>query len=244
MKPYHSVILFLTIVAFAIAASVNSYSCAKESIVADMNQALAKTLAKKSDRWITPDTIADYRSHLKIASLRHTSVIYYAMDDKGTSLKSRKMTWGKANGTRLEFQGFANCSMASILALSDQRLPLSLYGIALLWGLLSTIHFRRSRLSRNITFGGIVYDEAAGSFLSLTNEEITLTPMQEQLLTMFFKADSHRLGKKQICEALWPKKPDASDTLYTLIRRIKPILADKGLTIKTGRGKDYKLEKT
>ena len=78
-------------------------------------------------------------------------------------------------------------------------------------------------------------------FLTLDNKEVSLTPMQRQLLTMFFQADNHQLSKQIIADALWPKKPDASDTLYTLIRRIRPILADNGLKITSGRGKDYQL---
>ncbi|UKI46476.1 MAG: helix-turn-helix domain-containing protein [Phocaeicola vulgatus] len=60
--------------------------------------------------------------------------------------------------------------------------------------------------------------------MTLHGEEIRLTPMQHALLEMFFTSDSHTLSKQEICDRLWPKKPDANDTLYTLIRRIKPII--------------------
>jgi len=66
--------------------------------------------------------------------------------------------------------------------------------------------------------------------------------MQEQLMRMFFASETHCLSKQEICEALWPKKPDASETLYTLIRRLKPITETQAnLEIVTERGKDYQL---
>ena len=66
--------------------------------------------------------------------------------------------------------------------------------------------------------------------------------LQEKLLMMFFSSENHKLSKQEICDELWPKKPNASDTLYTLIKRIKPIIQMKGnLKIISVRGKDYKL---
>jgi DNA-binding response OmpR family regulator len=59
---------------------------------------------------------------------------------------------------------------------------------------------------------------------------------------MFFRSSSHSLTKTEICDALWPKKPDASETLYTLIRRVKPIIeAHSNLRIEVDRGKAYEL---
>lgn len=72
-------------------------------------------------------------------------------------------------------------------------------------------------------------------------KEVPLTPMQQRLMEMLYHADGHHLGKQQICSELWPKKPDATETLYTLIRRIKPVIARAGLTITTERGKGYRL---
>ena len=48
---------------------------------------------------------------------------------------------------------------------------------------------------------------------------------------------------QEICDHLWPKKPDATDTLYTLIKRVKPIIeANSNLKIESDRGKSYTLE--
>lgn len=245
MKPYHAVILFLFIIGCAALTSLHGYRSAMDDIVADMNQALAKTLAEKQEGWITPDTIADYRSHLGISALRQSSVISYAMEGS-PGLASRRMAWHSGCGPTLEFQGYANCSWASVFALSDQRLPFSLTLLAMLWAAFSLFYFRRQSIACSqtpgVVVGDMMLDAATSRFLTLSHEEVRLTPMQTALLTMLFRADGHRLSKQDICDALWPKKPDASDTLYTLIRRIRPVLADRGLTIVTERGKDYQLK--
>ena len=90
-------------------------------------------------------------------------------------------------------------------------------------------------------FGGLCL--ADGTFTCVaTGEEVHLTPMQYQLMELFFRAPRHVLSKTEICEALWPKKDDASETLYTLIRRLKPIVEQhSALRIASDRGKAYRL---
>ena len=70
-----------------------------------------------------------------------------------------------------------------------------------------------------------------------------LTPMQRQLMEMFVASGSHRLSKHEICDALWPKKDDASETLYALISRLKREL-DKtsNYDIISDRGRAYILK--
>ena len=70
-----------------------------------------------------------------------------------------------------------------------------------------------------------------------------LTPMQRQLMEMFVASGSHRLSKHEICDALWPKKDDASETLYALISRLKREL-DKtsSFDIISDRGRAYILK--
>lgn len=91
-------------------------------------------------------------------------------------------------------------------------------------------------------FGGLTYSEAEGRFYTVDGNEVQLTPMQHQLMEMFFHSPSHCLSKAEICETLWPKKPDASDTLYTLIRRLKPVIEQhSNLKIESDRSKAYRL---
>lgn len=240
MKPYHSIIVLLVIVCSAVAAGRHGYICTRDDIVADMNQALEQTLARKQEGWITPDTIADYRSHLKIAGLRQTSMVCYAMVARQDGLQSRAMTWHDGKGRKLAFQGFANMSAATVFAMSDQRPTMLLSIAAMLWAAFSAACFRR-RHQGMMVLGGLMMDSTSRRFLTLKKDAVTFTPMQERLLQMFFAAESHRLAKQQICDALWPGKPDASDTLYTLVRRMRPLLADKGLAIRASRGKGYEL---
>ena len=72
--------------------------------------------------------------------------------------------------------------------------------------------------------------------------KIQLTPMQQRLMEMFFNSPSHSLTKAEICAALWPGKPDASETLYTLIKRLKPVVErHSSLRIASDRSKAYRL---
>ena len=66
--------------------------------------------------------------------------------------------------------------------------------------------------------------------------------MQFQLMRMFFNAEGHKLSKSEICESLWPGKDDASETLYTLVRRLKRVVEqNSSLKIEAERGRAYKL---
>ena len=59
----------------------------------------------------------------------------------------------------------------------------------------------------------------------------------------FWQSPSHSIPKEEICATLWPKKDDANDTLYTLIRRLKPIVEEHTrLKIVADRGRNYSLE--
>lgn len=75
MKPYHSVIVLAVLVVSAVAASVSSYHRMQKDIECDLDRALVITLHERQDKWLTPDTIQDYRSHLSIAFLKETSLL-------------------------------------------------------------------------------------------------------------------------------------------------------------------------
>ena len=86
------------------------------------------------------------------------------------------------------------------------------------------------------------YSETETRFFDVEGQQVKLTPMQQQLMEMFFRSPNHALSKAEICDALWPKKEDANDTLYTLIRRLKPIIEQHSdLKIEADRGKAYEL---
>ena len=240
MKPFHAVIIFMIFVVCGVLSSMHSYNVTKYAIIKDMNQALSQTISVKENGFITPDTIINYRQHLKIDALRNHSFIYYASSNKGNVISSKKIKWHSPTYS-VEFQSYANCSTADILGLSDQRLPISMLIIGILWGVFSVLHFRR-QYKNVIVLGNMIYTQDEHLFYDLSKSPIVMTPMKKKLLRMFFSSENHKLSKQEICDELWPKKPNASDTLYTLIKRIKPIIQMKGnLKIISVRGKDYKL---
>lgn len=136
-------------------------------------------------------------------------------------------------------------SVASILGMSDQRIPAACMISAFLWAMLSWLYLRKKQEgSEAVTgFGGLVYSEVDQRFYTAAHTPIRFTPMQQQLMLLFWNAPSHSLTKEDICAALWPKKEDANDTLYTLIRRLKPIVEEHtNLKIVADRGRNYSLE--
>ena len=211
MKPYLSVIVFLVFVGSSLLASIGSYQATQTRIEADMQHALSMTLQERPERYITPDTIRTYRSHLTIGQLRDRSFICY-----DTS---------KGSGT---IQCYSTCSFLTVLSLSDQRLSLFLSLMAILWAVVTVRMFRRHHQLVSVMphVGTLYYSSEGECFVDQRQQPIRLTPMQHQL----------------ICSHLWPGKEDANDTLYTLIRRLKPVLeAHSNVQIESDRGRAYHL---
>jgi len=225
MKQQHLVIVLFVMIVASCATSLVSYHATERQVVDDMSQALSSALAKQQSNVITQDTIQSFNSHLQIAELRGKATI--AVDTKGR-----------------EFKAYAHCSEATIFSLSDQRPTLILWIMTLLWAAFCFYCHRKDvmQLAGMLQYGGLCYAEAEGTFYDVQGQRIKLTPMQQQLLEMFFRSDAHQLTKTEICDALWPKKPDASETLYTLIRRLRPIIEEHSdLKIESDRGKSYGL---
>ena len=269
MKPYHSLLVLAVLVISAIATSANSYHRMQRGIECDLDRALVITLHENRDQWLTPDTIQDYRSHLSIDFLKETSLLCYVVDDKhrpnrqGTKGNARQQLTSKTMTLNSHaVRGYANCSFADVFGLSDQRLPLSLAILSVLWFVATTWHYRRQHANEgndalcvaladnaNTNEGSVAHTVGALSYLNeddcfynhISQEVVRFTPMQHRLMRMFFASKLHQLSKQDICASLWPKKPDASETLYSLIRRIKPIIESNKLTIESERGMAYRL---
>ena len=129
----------------------------------------------------------------------------------------------------------------SFLTIEQLRGNAVLWTIALLWSLYCFWKYRKNEPL--IAFGGLAYSEVDGRFYNTKGKQVKLTPMQQQLMEMFFRNESHHLTKAEICDTLWPKKDDANDTLYTLIRRLKPIIEEHSdLMIESDRGRAYELK--
>ena len=215
----------------ALCTGINSYNRTKGMIAQDVNRALEQVLAKMPDNVVTTDTIRCYRNCLTIAELKDTAGIAMRTVRRDGRWETKMVTE-------------ANCNFATTFMMSDQKASGSLLFIGILWLLGSLWYVRRNKpelIVQGLAYGGIVFHD--DKFMTVSGEEIRLTPMQHSLLEMFITTDSHTLSKQEICDQLWPKKPDASDTLYTLIKRIKPIIETHStLKIESDRGKSYSLK--
>ena len=218
MKQRYAVVVLFVLITASSMVSLTSYRATEQLVTDDMNQALAKALAEQQSDVISADTIQVFNSHLQIEGLRGNAIL--AVDTK---------------------KGFCprpQVSTATILSLSDQRPSMILWSMAMLWGLFCLYQHRR-----NVTlglYGGLALQN--GHFVDARGNKVKLTPMQQQLMVMLWKSPTHQLSKTEICNTLWPKKPDANETLYTLIRRLKPIIEQHSdLKIEADRGKSYGL---
>lgn len=224
-------IVFSFLMLCALCTGINSYHRTEYMIAQDVNQALKQVLLKMPDNVVTTDTIRCYRNYLTIAELKDTA-----------GIAMRTVRRGGRWETKLVAE--ANCNFATTFKMSDQKASGSLLFIGMLWLLSSLWYIRRNKpelIVQGLVYGGIVFHD--DKFMTISGEEIRLTPMQHSLLEMFITTDSHTLSKQEICDRLWPKKPNASDTLYTLIRRIKPIIETHSiLKIESDRGKSYSLK--
>lgn len=232
MKQRYAVIVLFALIIASSFTSLDSYRSTSRMVNEDMDRALALALEEQQSDVISQDTIRTFNSHLQIAELRGKATL--AVDTRGQ-----------------KFKAYARCSEATIFSLSDQRPATILWVLTGLWAML--IWYRRPHTTANKslsvavvkgnTFGGLTYSETDNHFYAADGQQVQLTPMQHQLMEMFFHSPSHSLSKTEICNALWPKKPNASETLYTLIRRLKPVVEQHSdLKIESDRNKAYGLK--
>ena len=219
------IVLFALIIASGL-TSFSSYSSTSRLVCEDMDRALALALEEQQSDVINQDTIRTFNNHLQIAELRGKATL--AVDTRGQ-----------------KFKAYAHCSEATIFSLSDQRLASVLWMMTIGWAVFC--FYRRKKfeplLAGMIHYGGLQFSESENLFYAKDGHLVQLTPMQHQLMEMFFQSPSHSLTKTEICDALWPKKPDASETLYTLIRRLKPVIEQHSdLKIESDRSKSYSLK--
>lgn len=231
MKPITAIIVFFSLMLPSLMLSFGNYTIAKEYIIADVNQALAQTILYKSSDRITADTLRVFRSKLKIDKLRETSYLSICTEEPSkVTFCSDTMSY-KVGDERLHIRAYPNCSKAAIFGMSEQKLPSVLFALSLIWGAFSLMYLRRKSQKEGysvepevIAVGTLYFSRSANLFLNEKRQEIYFTPMQYRLMQMFVVAEDHRLSVEEICRTLWPGKDDARDTLYTLIRRLKPVL--------------------
>jgi hypothetical protein len=242
-----------------IALGVSHYHEAKEAMRQDLTHALRQyvmhssqsQLLAASPNWLRQGVVFTFnnagdhfKTHLTISSLKdtsHVSMCLLHQDGEASfteqaSLCSDTLLWSVSpttdNSDVIAFKAYANPTVCSVLGHSDQRLPLT--GIIFCSLVLSAMAWRM-----RMTTG----DAMPSVTTAVTpKEEIHLTPMQEQLMEMFYSAPGHILSKETICAALWPKKDNPDTTLYTFICRLKSTLkAQSDMDIVNKRGKEYQL---
>ena len=232
MKQRHAVIVLFALIIVSGLTSFSSYHATDRLVSEDMDRALALALEEQQSDVISQDTIRTFNSRLQIAELRGKATL--AVDTRGQ-----------------QFKAYAHCSEATIFSLSDQRPATILWVLTGCWAMF--VWYRRQQQRDGscvatqepslLFHGGLAYSETDNRFYASNGSLVQLTPMQHQLMEMFFHSPSHSLTKTEICDALWPKKPDASETLYTLIRRLKPVVEQHSdLRIEVDRGKAYELK--
>ena len=138
------------------------------------------------------------------------------------------------DGFAIQVQGFADCSMASVFAASDQTLPGVLFTLSILS--MASMFVRRRKESE-------ISEMELASVSSEVHpfDGIKLTPMQRQFAQLLLDAPKMRVDKATLCTALWGNKSNAEESLYTLVRRTKTALAEANIEIICNRGESYEL---
>lgn len=149
----------------------------------------------------------------------------------------------------ISFQGYANYSKQDVLAVMNKKLPLLFLVLTVLSASLSFVLIRRrnaetpAQKEKTCAFGNLTFSYDRACFYKENREKLKLTPLQYKIMEMFFLSSSHILARTDICEALWPGKDNADETLNTLIRRLRPLIEENSnLKITTDRGRAYQLE--
>ncbi|MBQ6965411.1 MAG: helix-turn-helix domain-containing protein [Bacteroidaceae bacterium] len=229
-------LVFIALISSAVLTSLGSCHVQARNIDNDVQSALSQTLAERPSYVVDADTIRVYRSYIVTAEVRDTA-----------SISVKTIRQGERDVA--VFEADAGYSFLTLWGLSDQRPAGTLAVLAILWAIGCYWYRRRHpevcmvvANGSHIAFGGLFYVPEESAFHTDSGTELHLTPMQQQLMEMFFRSPSHTLSKQDICNTLWPKKPDANDTLYTLIRRLKPVIEEHSqLKIESDRGRSYRL---
>lgn len=224
MKRRYPIMLMLTFGLLAAWTSLQSYKIAQREITNQLTEALLLTQADAPRDWLSTDTIRQFRLHIRQPELRASAgLVLYSSDtvDRPTGLHSRALDISSS----IRARGYLSYSAWQVWWMSDQRLAALMALLMLLSMAASLRRFRMSPLSGD------------------KHDALRLTPMQEQLVNLLMSAPGRQLPKEDICQALWPGKPDASETLYTLVRRTKQALDAQGrIHIHSVRGRAYLLD--
>lgn len=238
-----------------------SYSNARQNISEDLNEAILAFANENRELWTRQDTIAALR---KIYEANNSPIIYQASDlnFRNPSLKEiayftialidRKNVAPRIQGNRIasdsvmlvpemsvdgvaiQVQGFADCSMASLFAVSDHTLPGVLISLSVLSMASIFVWRRKENVEPKLELAPL-----STSVLSLN--DIKLTPMQRKFAQTLLDAPDMKVDKATLCDILWGNKDNAEESLYTLVRRTKTALSSSNFEIICNRGESYEL---
>lgn len=248
----------------AVIASYFSYNAAKQSITDDLNEAMIALANENSELWTRQDTIvalrhmhetlrqpliyqaseANFRNtalkeeaYFTLALVDNRKVLPESHNHKIASDSIILVPQQYADGMAIRVQGFANCSFAFILGVSDKTFPGLLCGLAVL-SFVGMLFWRKDETE--FATQAISQDDALTPAPSML-EGIKLTPMQRRLTQMLLDAPDNKVDKATLCMVLWDNKSNAEESLYTLVRRTKIALANANMEIISNRGESYQL---
>ncbi len=232
MKPITAIIVFFSLMIPSLFLGYGNYVATKEYIIADMNQALAKTILVKTPEKVTTDTLKTFRSHLKINQLKETSYLSICTEEPSkVSFCSDTMSY-KCGVEKYHIRAYPNCTKAAVFDMSEQTIPSMLFIISLCWGMFSMAYLHKKNRtelladvnSQTITFGNLSFSNATSLFYNEKQETINFTPMQLSFMKMLITSEHKRVAVDEICHNLWGGKENAKESLYTLVRRLKPVV--------------------
>lgn len=214
----------------AITSSIFSYHKTRKGLETDLHQALQLTIQDRGYERMKQDSIQAYRllampsPETRVMTVNDPVFQQYLQTD---ALRPKAYIAYHITPRDEDFdvtmEAQATYSMAFVWGLSNQRLSCWLFVGTLLSLFFSLWKSGSAQEKPHVT-------------------PLRLTPMQEQLMDLFRQAPEHKLTKQEICDALWPNKGNASETLYTTIRRLRNELHQSSdWEIVSERGKTYEL---
>ena len=91
-------------------------------------------------------------------------------------------------------------------------------------------------------FGNLSFSASSCLFYNERKEEIHFTAMQRSFMKMLMESEDKKVSIDDICSNLWQRKENAKESLYTLVRRLKPIVeSNTNLKIVADKGGYYRL---
>ena len=251
MKPIVAITVFFSLMIPSLFLGYMNYRTAKEKIIEDVNQALVKTVLSSNPERITVDTLRVFKSNLQIDRLKETSYLSLCTDEPSkVSFCSDTVSFKTAH-ERLYIRAYPNCSEATIFSISEQTVPSALLATSMLWGMFSLIYLRGKKNAtlaaipvkeHMAAFGNLSFSASSGQFYNERKEEIYFTSMQRSFMKMLMESADKKVSVDDICRKLWPGKENAKETLYTLVRRLKPIVeSNTNLKIVADKGGYYRL---